>query len=64
MGANKLAENTQNAPKCHCPKVGGFDEKRLYWAYVVRVFEDVMFVTKKKSAFFCNTKNHLAHFCL
>ena len=66
MGADKSAENTPNPPKFNCPrpKVWDFDEKRLHWASVVRVFEDVMYVTKNTSAFFCNTKNHLAHFCL
>jgi hypothetical protein len=38
MGADKLAENTQNASKfvCPSPKVWDFDEKGLYWASVVR----------------------------
>ena len=37
MGADKLAENTPNAPKLICPsqKVWNFDEKRLHWASVV-----------------------------
>ena len=38
---------------CPRPKVWDFDEKRLHWASVVRVFEDVMYVTKNTSAFFC-----------
>ena len=43
MGADKLAENTPNAPNLICrnclpsPKVWCFTEKRLYWASVVRV---------------------------
>ena len=42
MGAEKLAENTRNAPKlfaqivCPSPKVWDFDEKSLHWASVVR----------------------------
>ena len=37
MGANGLAENTQNAPKfiCPIPKFWDFDEKRLHWVSVV-----------------------------
>ena len=43
MGADKLAKNTPNAPKCICPifcpspKVWDFDEKRLHRASVVCV---------------------------
>ena len=38
IGADKLAQNTPNAPKliCPSPKVWDFDEKRLHWASVVR----------------------------
>ena len=37
MGADKLAENTPNAPKfiCPSPNVWDFNEKRLHWASVV-----------------------------
>ena len=37
MGADKLAKNTQNAPKFICPnqKVWDFDEKRFHLATVV-----------------------------
>ena len=35
MGADKSAEDTQNATKFICPKVGDFDEKRLHWVSVV-----------------------------
>ena len=41
MGADKLAENTQNAPKFICPnclpkpKSLGFQYKRFHWATVV-----------------------------
>jgi hypothetical protein len=30
MGADKSAQNDQNAPKFICPKVWDFDEKRLH----------------------------------
>jgi hypothetical protein len=38
IGADCLAENTPNAPEfiCPSPKVLDFNEKRLYWASVVR----------------------------
>ena len=37
IGADKLAQNTPNAPKliCPSPKVWDFDEKRLHWAFIV-----------------------------
>ena len=40
MGADKSAERTPNAPKfiSPIPKVWDFDEKRLHWASVVRVY--------------------------
>ena len=42
MGADKLFENTPNAPKviCPSPKVWNFDEKRLHWVSVVRACDD------------------------
>ena len=42
MGAYKSAENTPNAQNlsvqfiCPSPKVWDFNEKRLFWAFVVR----------------------------
>ena len=47
MGADKSAENTpmpQNLPAqifCPSPKVWDFNDKRLYWASVVRGQKDV-----------------------
>ena len=40
MGAKKSTENTSNAPNfiCPSPKVWDFDEKRLHWASIVRVY--------------------------
>ena len=42
MGADKLAENTPNAPKliCPSPKVWDFDEKRIHCASVVLANSD------------------------
>ena len=38
MSVDSLAKNTPNAPEfiCPIPKVLDFNEKRLYWASVVR----------------------------
>jgi hypothetical protein len=38
MGADKLTQNTSNAPKFICPnpEVWDFDEKRLYQVSVIR----------------------------
>jgi hypothetical protein len=46
MGADSLAENTPNIPEfiCSSPKVLDFNEKRLYWASVVRVKNDLLSV--------------------
>ena len=49
MGADKLAENTPNAPEYTCPicvlkpKGLDFNEKRLHWAFVVRGRENTDF---------------------
>ena len=43
MGADKLSENTPNAPKFICPnclpKFWDFDEERLHWVSEVHVCE-------------------------
>ena len=59
MGADKLAENTTNAPKLICPiclpkpKSLGFDEKRLHWASVVSGFtENISNNVLKRTCFF------------
>ena len=50
MGADKLAENTPNAQiVCQSPKVWDFDEKRLHWASVVRVYK-VLKIVRCKNA--------------
>ena len=43
MGADKLFDNSRNAPKfiCPSPEVWDFDEKRLHWAFVVPEFRDM-----------------------
>ena len=38
MGSDKSAQNTQIV--CLSPKVLDFDEKRLHWASVVRVYKE------------------------
>jgi hypothetical protein len=59
MGADKLAENTTNAPKLICPiclpkpKSLGFDEKRLHWASVVSgITENISNNVLKRTCFF------------
>ena len=54
MGADKLAENTPNAPKlicpivCPSPKVWDFNEKRLHWVSVVRDWKQTKFKNCKE----------------
>jgi hypothetical protein len=67
MGADKLAENTTNDPKFIClnclprPKVWGFDEKRLHWASVVRVYVYIVYaaLTALSALLCCSHSPHI-----
>ena len=65
MSADKLAETTPDAPKFICPnclpkpKVLDFNEKRLHWASVVRVYSQKLAKTNNHREVFIN-KNTFA----